>query len=311
VQKLEAHPGAAGSFAAKELRARLLKAQGRGRDAADLLTRYADEGGNVRAAAALLEDLAEPGAAERLYRRFAQAAAAKQPEAALVLATFLGRQKRVREALDLCEGAGPNCPPALVAQACLLIVSGGAADAAQLARAERWLRGAGRKAPQSPTLPAALAHVLTLQGRYDEAEAAYRQALEATGDKAARAAALNNLAFLLALQPGGDGARALALAQQACDLGGPLPRFLDTRGVARLKLGKAREAVKDLSEAVAEAPSSSAFFHLARAHALARDFDNARRAWRQARSLGLKPSSIHPLERKAYDELAGLANGFD
>jgi tetratricopeptide (TPR) repeat protein len=146
---------------------------------------------------------------------------------------------------------------------------------------------------------------LNLQGRYDEAEAACRKALETTaGDKVAQATALNNLAFLLALREG-DGALSLALAQRACEVAGPLPQFLDTRAVARLKLGDARAAIKDLSEAIAGAPSASAYFHLAQAQSLARDPDGARRAWRQARALGLRPSNLHPLERATYHRLAG------
>jgi tetratricopeptide (TPR) repeat protein len=287
-----------------EAKARLLKARGQGREAAALLTAYAEEDrGRAAAVAALLEGLQEPEAAERLYRRYAEGGRDKRPESVLVLAQFLARRQRVPEALDLCEGAWRTCPPAAVAQACLFVVSQGSADVGQLARVERWLRAA-EKGPQSAAVAAALAHVQNLQGRYDEAEATYRKAIAANArDPRARAMALNNLAFLLTLR-GGDGPTALDLVQRACQAGGPRPGFLDTRAVVRLKMGDSRQAIKDLDDAVAVAPSASVFFHLAQARDQAHDQSGARRAWEQAKALGLKASNLHPLERTAYDQLA-------
>lgn len=289
---------------ATEAKARLLKARGRGREAIEFLTAYAgEEGVSPAAVAGLLESLQEPEAAERLFRRYAEDGKAKRPEAVLTLAQFLGRRQRVTEALDLCEGAWRTCPPAAVAQACLYVLSAGPVTPPQLARVEGWLRAAP-KGPQSAAVLAALAHVESLRGNYAESEAAYRKAIaDNAGDPRARAMALNNLAFLLALR-GGDGPTALDLVQRACKLGGPRPGFLDTRAVVRLAMGDSRQAVKDLEEAVAAAPSASAYFHLARAHAEAQDRQAARRAWAQAKALGLGPAALHPLERTAYDRLA-------
>jgi cellulose synthase operon protein C len=285
---------------AKELRARLLKAQGKGREAVELLTKYAEtKDVNVGSVAAVLESLKEPEAAERLYRQYVEASRGKNPEAVLVLASFLGRQRRVPQALDLCEGAPPTCRPLAVAQALIYVVSQPPADAVQLARAERWLRAAAEKDPKSSSLAAALAHVHNLQGRYDLAEAVYRKAIQTNPNDAM---ALNNLAFLLALRD--RAAESLKLVDDACQAAGPHASLLDTRGVVRLKMKDSRRAIQDLNDAVAEAPSASLYFHLAQAHSLAQDRDNAKRAWRQARAMGLEASRLHPLERAAYEELA-------
>ena len=61
----------------------------------------------------------------------------------------------------------------------------------------------------------------------------------------ANVVALNNLAYLLALN-GGSQAEALALIQRAIDQAGPDPEMLDTRALVYLKGGQADRAGKDL-----------------------------------------------------------------
>src|SRR5207249_525482 len=65
--------------------------------------------------AALLEELGLFGAAEEMYRDYTTRS--EHPESLLQFVAFLGRLKRVPEALDLCERAWQKCRPESVAPA--------------------------------------------------------------------------------------------------------------------------------------------------------------------------------------------------
>jgi tetratricopeptide (TPR) repeat protein len=148
-----------------------------------------------------------------------------------------------------------------------------------------------------------LAVLRNLQGRYPEAEALYRK-VAAGADPKAAAMALNNLAWLLALKDGKT-AEALELVKRAMEQVGPEPGLLDTRAVVYLKMGQGDQAVKDLEAALADREMPSAYFHLAQAHQLAGNRFAAAVAWRKAAALGLTADGLDPLERAAYDQLAG------
>ncbi len=137
-----------------------------------------------------------------------------------------------------------------------------------------------------------------LQGRHEDAIALLRQAAEHDkSDSVVR----NNLAWLLALQGNAD--EALAAVADAMALRGEEASLLDTRAVAYIAKGKHRLAVKDLEQAVAEAPTASRYFHLARARFGAGNVAAARDALQRGRNLGLAESSIDPLERGEYRQL--------
>jgi tetratricopeptide (TPR) repeat protein len=288
------------SLRIRALKARLLKVQGKGREAVALLLALAQEKepGILNTIAALLEGIGEKEAAESVYRDFVKGTRDKKPENALVLAQYLGRQGRVREALDVCEEARKKCRPVAVAQACLLILGSASPDTSQCERAERLLTEAEQKADSSGC-QAALAHVKTLRGRLDEAEAIYRKAIETN---ARDSMALNNLAYLLALR-GGRGDEAMKLVERAFQIAGPEPNILDTRAVVALSLDRPEAAVKDLTEAIREAPTGTAYFHLALAHQASKNLSEARKALRMAHARGLTVGNLHPLERVAYQEL--------
>jgi tetratricopeptide (TPR) repeat protein len=120
---------------------------------------------------------------------------------------------------------------------------------------------------------------------------------------------LNNVAWLLAMKER-NGAEALKCIERAIELQGPIASRLDTRAMAYLALGKATEAVKDLEEAIAQAPSASHYFHLAQAyHKLANDShkvndrNNASLAWERAKLSGLREEMISSLELRMYQDL--------
>jgi Tfp pilus assembly protein PilF len=189
-----------------------------------------------------------------------------------------------------------------VADVCVHALAGFAPDSAEHERVAGRLREALAREPDRADLLVGLATVRNFQGRFDEAEAGYKAAV----DKNPRhTTALNNLAWLLALK-GGRGAEALDLVRRAAEAGGLESGLLDTRAVAYLSLWQSEataKAIQDLEEVAAEAPAAVTYFHLAQAYLQARKRPEAGRAWKKAVELGLAPNALHPLERPAYQQL--------
>jgi tetratricopeptide (TPR) repeat protein len=286
------------SFRCQEIRARVLAAQGQAGEAAALLRTYA-QGKDARLdlTAALLEELGQAAAAEEIYRKLA--ARSEKPESILVVAQYLGRQKRLPEALDLCERAWQSCPPEAVSATAVGALYAAPANDPQCRRVAGWIEAAMRKAPQTLALPFYLAVVHERQGRYADAEALYRQVIQRDNGKEGP---LNNLAWLLALR-GGSGTEALSLINCALELAGPTARLLDTRAVIYLARGQGDLAVKDLEAVVAQNPTAPYYFHLAQAYLTTRNRSAAAAAWQKAKTLGFEVGMLHPLERPAYDQL--------
>ncbi|HTU19783.1 MAG TPA: tetratricopeptide repeat protein [Gemmataceae bacterium] len=303
LRKLEKQQG--DPFVVTEILARIAKAQGKGEEAVRLLERYAaGKDANRAAVAALLEELKETAAAERMYRAYVDVMHSKRPESVLVLAQFLGRQQKIGEALDLCERAWKSAPLAAT-QVCLILLSQPSATPAHYQRVERWLEAEAAKSNVTSSFSSALAHVKTLQGRFDEAEAIYRKAI---AKNPRDGMALNNLAYLLAMRRERLD-EAMQRVQQTFELLGPRPNLLDTRAVVLLSKGASELAIKDLKDAIAERPSATAYFHLAQAHYQARDRQAARLALQQAKARGLQTATLHPLEKTAYEELTRQLGG--
>jgi cellulose synthase operon protein C len=287
-----------------EAKARLLKAQGKGDDAAALLTAFAqDDPARLEPAARLLEQLGLHDAAGQAFTRLADRS--KQPEAALALAGFLGRRGRTREALDLCERARKTLPADTVANAGVSVLQaakGGAGETPETRRVAGWLDEALRKSPGDAKLMVPLAVLRGLEGRYDDAEAIYRQILRRDEKNAP---ALNNLAWLLALKFD-KGSEAEGLIERAIELAGPIPALRDTRAVVRMSQGRSDLAVEDLLEANTQEPTAAGYFHLAQAYQMSKDRTAAAKALVQAKTeLGLQANDLDPLERAAYERLVG------
>src|SRR5262249_54816497 len=147
-----------------------------------------------------------------------------RPEDLLLLVACLTRQKRAREALDVCDEAWQNCTPEAVGGACVSVLQVLHPDAEQFQRVLRRLGGALRKSPKSPQLLLHLASVHELRGDYTQAQAGYRRVLEVD---AGNVVALNNLAWLLA-RTAGDGKEALDLIERAIARSGEHAELLDT-----------------------------------------------------------------------------------
>jgi tetratricopeptide (TPR) repeat protein len=291
------------TFRTLGIKALVLKAEKRTAEAVPFLTAFAQEQPKeILPVAGLLEGLGEFRAAEELFRKYVRQS--EKPEAVLVLAQFLGRRQRTPEALDLCEGAWKTCPALAVTQACVYVFSKAPADKAQAERIERLLQAAVAKDPKAEKDPkaavqrAVLGVFRSLQGRYADAEASFRQALAANGKNVD---VLNNLAWLLSFRAG-KGAEALALVDRAIKKAGPKPTLLDTRARIHRMMGNTDLALKDLDEAIAQAPSGVLYFH----RALAYERQNrkaARAAWQEAVRLNLREEQVDRQERGDFARL--------
>jgi tetratricopeptide (TPR) repeat protein len=291
------------SFRTLEVRARVLKSRGRDEEAVAILTQYAaNNDANLGLIAALLESLSRHEA-EDMYRRLARDS--QSHEGRLLLAAYLGRQGRTREALDLWEQAQGEMPLEKLASVALTILYVGRARTELHGRFEAWLQEGMRKSPKDLRLVQDLAELRYLQGRYREAITLYRQILE---QNSRNVVVMNNLAWLLALE-GDQSGEALRWVDSAISLAGPQPELLDTRGVIYLSLGQGTLALADLERAVDSNPTASSCFHLARAQMASKNRDAAVQSLEKARLRGFTESVLHPLDQQNYHRLlSALSN---
>ena len=294
------------------LKARVLYARGKGEAAGRLVEDYADKmfqekktAAVLGEAASLLEELGRPAEAEKKFREYVKAVEAEHPEKNLVLAAFLARQKRLPEALDVIEAVWPKCKPETAALTTVAALRVGGATDKDYQRVEALLRGAIAGNPTAGNLLVALADLRDAEGKDGEAETIYRRILAANPRNAL---ALNNLAWMLAFQPG-KGAEALDLVDRRIEITGPSPSVLDTRGMVLLKSGRAAEAVQSFSDAAAQAPAAVYYYHLAEAQKAAGNPSEAEKSYRKAEELGLKEANLHPLEQADYQKWAAGRKG--
>lgn len=242
-------------------------------------------------------------AALELLRKHVQRASAS-PGEKLLLAKYLGKEKRLSDALALCEEVWKKCRPEQVEQVSgvtmAVLRSAGQPSEADLARVETWLSDAMKKEPDKVGLHMFLADLYELRGQYREAEAEYRIVL-ASKEHSTNIVALNNMAWLLTLQVGKQ-EEALNLISRAIEGYGPRAELLDTRGMIYLALGRHEEALADLKEA-ADEPNPVRLFHLAQALYEARDRETARRKLEEAREMGLDPARMHPVEQRTCKKM--------
>jgi tetratricopeptide (TPR) repeat protein len=283
-----------------EVKGRLLAKQDRAAEIVPILQKLvAKDRAKLRPVAAILEQIGQVELAREMFERYV--AQTKEPEAALVLAAFLGRQGRCKEALKLCEAAWTSAAPEKVAAVCVAILyetKSGTADPADAAQVATWLGDAIAKTAGNAQLENDLVAVRRLQGRNPDAVALLRAIAKR---EKTDVLALNNLAWLLALTGKAD--EALDAVQQAINFRGELAELLDTRAVAHLVKGQHALAIKDLEEIVAEAPTAHRYFHLAQARIAAGNTAGALDALRLGKGLGLTEATVDPLERTAYGNI--------
>jgi len=235
----------------------------------------------------------------------------------LMMALFLGRNGRTQEALNQCESLWADPRNAeLAAAICLnlVIAKGARPDSPEVDRVTKWFEQATKQRTDSPVLLLGLGNCRERQERYDDAKALYERVIKQgsplpgkSGANQLIATSYNNLAWLLALKDN-QSRDALVDINNAIKLMGPTPNYLDTRGVVYLGLNQPKNAINDLQTAVDADPSPAKLFHLAQAYLQANDKEKAKLYWKDARQkkldqLGYGPTSLHPLERSAYQKM--------
>jgi cellulose synthase operon protein C len=281
LEKLEAlEPKSLRSVA---LRARLLDKQDRGAEAVDdLLALEKNDERVAGSVAGVLEQIGQAAKAEELYKK--HIAQAKRPEASLALAAFYGRQKRMDEALAICEAALKTCKIDQVSSVAVLVLYTGSPTSQHLHRVANWIQAGIEREPKTTSLLSDLAAVRRLQQDYAGVIALYRESLKTNNTDTLM---LNNLAWLVALSER-NGTAALESIERAIELDGPQANLLDTRAVAYLANNQ---------------PTAHRYFHLAQAHHQAGEMAAARDVFQRGVRLGLAEDKVDPLERDAYRRL--------
>lgn len=244
-------------------------------------------------------------AAEALYRRAADQPPPdpRDPPNRVRLALFLARRNRVKEAIDLCEQIWAEPTRRInAAQAVIQILCdpSRSLDLDQTHRVIAWFERGAAEDPRAMAYIVGLGNLYERLGDYPRAEDAYRRAIQINDSDGI---ASNNLAWLLALR-GGRGREALALINKAINARGPLPEFLDTRGMIFIELGEGRRAVTDLEGALRTSPTPPKFFHLAQAYLGVHEKEKARRTLEAGKVRGL-PTGLHVLEIAEYKKITG------
>jgi tetratricopeptide (TPR) repeat protein len=280
---------------ALELESRMLDLRNRRPELLALLESHSrDVPNDIGTVANLLNRFGFANEAEEAYKAFA-AHNASQPERSLALAQFLGRQDRVRDAMDILKKAWSTCRPEQVAAAALVVFDAPSAGKAEKRQIEAWVAAAVQKRPNATILASKLGVIRVHQGQFGEAEALFRRVLTSDPDNTD---ALNNLAWLLALRDRGKAQEALELINHAIVVQGAVPFLVDTRAVVLIRAGQLDRALFDLDRARTMAPRKpSLALHLAWAYQAKGKTNEARRAFQQAKDLGWKLASSDPLER--------------
>jgi tetratricopeptide (TPR) repeat protein len=291
-------------FVVLALQAHLDKAMGKPVEAVAKLKEIADRpglnSGLALQCAGLAEDVGELELAQRLFKL--NAAASSRLQDRLAYAAFLGRQGRIKEAIDVCEplwNAAPNPEPLVSTVIEALFPAKAEPDAAQVERVSQWIERGIKQNPKSALFLIALGNIRERQKRYAEAEELYRLVIQQGGNDVIP---LNNLAWLMALK-GNKGTVPLDLINRAIALRGPIPEFLDTRAIVYLTNGESKRAIEDLEDAVAISPTATKYFHLAQAYLEASNKEAARQNLEKARTKGLVKGTLHPLELTAYQQV--------
>lgn len=259
----------------------------------------AEQAGQLREVARVMEDLGFPKAADKILTEMAS----RSPEGVIARAEFLGRQKRPAEAFGLLEKAWNSIPLERMLQTGLIVARGqGPAPAAETREViDRWFAKARRSDPDSIVIQLLQAEWREIEGKGETVESLYRDILSRSKlDPTQEAVVANNLAFHLARPE--TAPEALKLVERAIETLGPHPDLLDTRGVVLLAAGKAPEALNDLQEAVL-APSAPKFLHLAMAQAENRQPEAAKRSLDRARGMGLDPAQLPAADKARLDKL--------
>jgi tetratricopeptide (TPR) repeat protein len=203
--------------------------------------------------------------------------------------------------MEILKKAWTICRPDAVATTALTLYNAPSAGDTQRRQVEALVAEAVRRRPGAVLLAAKLGVIWISQSRFDDAEALFRRLLISDPDNAD---ALNNLAWLLALQEQSKAQEALGLIDRAIEIQGPTSSLLDTRAVVLIRAGQPEKSIQNLREAQElDTGNPSSVVHLAWAYQALGQADEARKALKKAEDLGWKVAKSDPLERTFIDKI--------
>ena len=219
-------------------------------------------------------------------------------ELSLELTLFLARQDRMGNALEHFESETRGVADyqlARAAETLMLLVK----EPGHLERLAGVLSSVLQEQPDSALLRLALADVQNWLGQYDKAESNYRAVIEQAPESVN---ALNNLAFLLAIQKR-DLEEAEELVGKAQDLMGPQPALLDSEALVLMAQRRYAEAASILDVAIGSAPNNALYLiHRAEAR-IVLDPKAAKQDLQSAQNFGVADLPLHPSDRQRLQQL--------
>jgi tetratricopeptide (TPR) repeat protein len=224
-------------------------------------------------------------AAVRLYRP----EALRQGDVFQRLVTLLAAGPNgTNPAIELVQQGKRTFGPEVAATAYVQIVRHGrpGPNEVQKRAIAQFIKDERDKAPRSTPLLLTWAEFLQLTGENAEAVAVYREVLRREPDNVL---ALNNLAWTLSLDRRDEAKvrESLTHIQRAIELAGPLDDLLDTRARILFESGQREAGLRDMCDAVTEAPSAARLTDYAVMLQKAGKAKEAERALAAANRLGL------------------------
>jgi tetratricopeptide (TPR) repeat protein len=233
--------------------------------------------------------------AEMCYRNYVEV----RPEHEILMVGFLARLGKIGAALDVLEPIWEKNQPQAVASSVLEFARSSAVRHDDLVRLEGIVTQALAKFNRPTSLMLVMAEIYQKENRTAEAERLYRDVIK---NEPKNFVALNNLAVLLALE-NRNLEEALRLINQAIEQAGREPQILDSRASVYIAMKRPSEALRDLEEAINDAPEPVRLFHRAQAYYLAGNRRAAAESLTTAIEKGLTVDQLQTPERKPFEEL--------
>jgi tetratricopeptide (TPR) repeat protein len=284
-----------------DLKAKILIAQGKPTEAADVLERAFNDHAKTPEALfigektiRMLFGIKQYEAASRIAQTLADTGG---PLGQCLLAESIVPLGKLDQAAELLDKAAKAGATASAGSSALNLAIAPKADPRWLAIADKHLSEAAKAKPASIEVLKNLATVRHFQGKFDQEVLLFHQVRERNPDNYEF---LNNLAWTLSENLNRPDL-GLKWIDEAVKKAGDHPHIRDTRGVILTHLGKYDDAIKDLTGAARDLPSGAVYYHLAAALLKAKRPQDARPWQDLARKSGLSRDQLQPTELTDWD----------
>ncbi len=232
-----------------------------------------------------------------IARDFFTEIAKTDPKRTLALAAHHARLGQMKESIELL--LDPNLPPNEVGDLIQDALQNGSLNADDARELIGVVQTVQAKHPKNVSINLGLGDLWSWLEVGTEADNAYQMALKVDPNNIP---VLNNLAMMLALT-GQRSSEANGFIERAVNAVGPTDYLLDTRGIVRLASANIQGAEQDIRKSLEISPRPDRFFHLAQVLASQGRTEDAKVAMQKAQEGGVTVQKLHPLERKAFENL--------